>query len=155
MYNLSPCDFDQSDFGWRLLDAQGKYLEAATAIEAYLSSHVSVINAQSQVSVQTIYFHAGQEYAMAGPEYYQRAISNFRKSYKSKVDWDTYVDGTIAFLSKDKDKLQKAADKLSRLANTDSVLEANAQLLSDYIQALAENRNYAAVYDKATKYIIC
>jgi ABC-type thiamine transport system substrate-binding protein len=151
MQDLSPYDFDRSDSGWRLLDSQRKFLEAAIAIETYISSHIDKIKTQNQISIQTMYFHAGQAYAMAGPKYYRNAIDNFNKSYKSKIDWDIYVDGTIAFLNKDKKKLQEAADKLSGLANKDVRLQTNAQLLNDCTKALNVSDGYASVYEKATQ----
>ena len=151
MNDLSPYEFDQSDSGWRLLDAQGKYLEAAKTIENYISLNTDSINVQNEVSLQTIYFHAGQEYAMAGPDHYDKAIHNLKKSFKSKAGWDIYVNGTIAFLGQDKNDLQKASDKLSVLANADPRLKNNALLLANFLQALNDNSSYATIYNKTAR----
>src|SRR5688572_17760602 len=128
MLDMSPYDFDQSENGWRLLDKQGKYLEAAELIASYLASKEAVIKGQSKVSAQTIHFHAGQEYACAGKVHYAKAVSFLTKAYKGNAGWDLYVDGTIAFLEGGEDKLRLAADHLSELAKTDSRLLSNSRL---------------------------
>ena len=147
MDELSPYEFDQTHQGWRLLDSEQKFLEAAKAIELYIASHLEEIRNQNLVSAQTMYFHAGQEYAMAGIEYYRQAVFNFKKSYKSNPGWDIYVEGTIAFLEKNADALQKAADKLVLLAETDKSITANSQLLRQFLKALPAKRDYATIYE--------
>ncbi len=71
------------------------------------------------MSVQTMHFHAGQEYAMSGENNYDKAIDNFTHAYKSQGEWDAYVEGTIAFLRKDEASLEKAAKKLHETALKD------------------------------------
>ncbi len=149
MNELSPYDFDQSDKGWRLLDTRHKFLEAAKLIENYIKTNEELIKNQSLVSVQTMYFHAGQEYAMIGPEYYDKAVKNFSNSYKSTTGWNTYVDGTIAFLNKDRAILKKAMTELQELANNDSKFQPNATLLNDFHKGLTTDKSYGFIYDNS------
>ena len=78
--NLTPYDFDQSDRGWRALDRNMEYLTAAHVIESYLNANETRLLEQYEVSIQTVHFHAGQEFAMAGAKYYGNAIEHFRQS---------------------------------------------------------------------------
>lgn len=144
---MTPFDFDQSENGWRSLDKKRLYLDAAKLIATYVATNEKVILAQDKVSIQTLYFHAGQEYACAGKEYYPRAISFFRKSYKSKEGWDTYVDGTIAFLECSKNKLKQSADKLTMLAENDESLLNNAGLLREFQKSLKVKISYLETYE--------
>lgn len=144
MNDLSPYDFDQTDSGWPALDRQGKYLEAAEAIEAYIAANQALIQSQKEVSLQTLHFHAGQEYAMA--DEYEKAIEHMKRAYKDRPDWDVYVDGTIAFLAADSTRLKEASTHLQRLAEEDQRLRANARLLADFLRALPADQTYADVY---------
>lgn len=91
MDELNPFDFDQSDKGWRLLDRQGKFLEAAKAIESYIASHKKVIETQTQVSLQTMYFHAGQE-----TQWRARSImEKHQKTYRNRINHN--LAGTYMF----------------------------------------------------------
>lgn len=143
---MSPYDFDQSPQGWQSLDAQGKYLEAAQLIEEYLSKNEGVIAAQNEVKIQTIRFHAGQEYAMCGPGYYPKAIEFFEQSKKGREAWDIYVDGTIAFLKDDGTVLTECTVKLGQIAKDDPQQQANYELLERYAEALEHDRPYSTAY---------
>jgi len=147
MNELRPYDFDQTDAGWPSLDGERRYLEAAKAIESYIDSNKAKIAGQSDVSIQTLYFHAGQEYAMEGEQHYSLAIEMMRKSYKSSEGWNIYVDGSIAFLSHDELKLEACIEKLAALANIDDELVANANILQALIDGAANGLTYATIYD--------
>lgn len=147
MDDLTPFDFDQTDKGWRLLDEQGKFLEAANAIESYIASHSNEIQNQNRVSIQTMYFHAGQEYAMAGEKYYSLALEYFQKAYKGKLGWDTYVDGTIGFIKKDTKALQTAADQLANIAKAELSHKSNSELLESFLSAVNTGKSYSKIYD--------
>jgi hypothetical protein len=147
MNELTPYDFDQTSQGWPLLDHDGKYLEAAEAIDSYITSNEVKIADQDKISIQTLFFHAGQEYAMAGKQYYSQAIKMMQKSYKSSQDWNLYVDGSIAFLSEDQLKLKESINKLSELAQTNDKLVANANLLQSFLDGMTDNLSYASIYD--------
>lgn len=147
MDDLSPYEFDQSPKGWRLLDKEGKYLEAAKAIEAYILSHKVEIKNQNRVSIETMYFHVGQEYAMAGEKYYNLAIQNFQKAYKGELGWDAYVEGTIAFLKKDAKALRASVEKLTSIATASSSHEPNSKLLGRFLGAIESGKTYSEIYD--------
>lgn len=147
--DLSPHDFDQTSNGWSKLDKKGLYLEAAQLIERYIESNAMRIEQQSEVSIQTLHFHAGQEYAMAGEAYYAQAIEHMERSYKSSEGWNLYVEGTLAFLSKDQATLSEASIKLSNLADSEQALLANALLLKNFSASLLfKKHDYAEVYGK-------
>ncbi|MBW4061194.1 hypothetical protein HJC99_01315 [Candidatus Saccharibacteria bacterium] len=145
---LPPFEFDQSDQGWRSIDRDGGYLEAAQLIEAYLSHNMQRIRSQSQVSEATIHFHAGQEYAMNGELTYPKALIQFRQADKpDQPAWNLYVAGTIAFLEGDNTKLTDASTALAALVAENPNLTANATLLGQFRDALqANNRSYKAIY---------
>lgn len=147
MNELSPYEFDQTDKGWPALDSEGKYLEAAEAIKFYIDSNKDKIANQNEVSIQTLFFHAGQEYAMEGGEYYPRAIEMMKKSYKSSESWNIYVNGSIAFLSADQSKLKVCSDELAKLASTDNELAANANILRAFQDGISHGFSYASIYD--------
>ena len=64
----------------------------------------------------TIIFHSGQIHADLGEN--EKALERFAKSYddtlNSKYHWNLFVDGTIAFIKKDKSKLITARDEVEK-----------------------------------------
>lgn len=106
---MTPNEFDMNNEGWRGLNSEGKHLEAAERILWYIDQNREKITDKNP-SIPTLYFHAGQVYAMAGEEYYPQAIESFKKSYKDNEEWDLYVKGSIAFLNKDKKTLDEAIE---------------------------------------------
>ena len=149
-FTLSPYDFDQTDLGWRALDAQGEYLEAARLVGAYIVQNKQHILKQNKVSLQTIHFHAGQEYAMSGETFYKDAVDHFCQAYKSKSNWDSYVKGTVAFLERDATELAIQAQHLNDSAAIDPQQKPNAKLLSNLLEGLSEGRySYMEIYDQS------
>lgn len=147
---LDPYEFDQTDAGWSSLDKQGLYIEAARIIELYIDKKSDVINNQSSVSIQTIHFHAAQEYAMAGVEHYPTAVMHCKQAYKDEEAWNTYVNGTIAFLSHNSKQLAENTKKLKKLASANAKLEFNAQLLQKFLDSLQNGkRSYGEMYDES------
>ena len=145
--SLDPYTFDQTDDGWRGLDKKGKYLEAAKLIESYMVQNEPSIEAQGRVSLQTIHFHAGQEYAMSGEANYSRAVEHFRQSFKESTSWNIYVNGSIAFLERNIESLILSSQELDTFSAQDSRLDQNAALLRRFLDALkADEYLYAAVY---------
>ena len=130
--HMTPYQFDQTKNGWRKLDSEGKFIEAAELIAAYVKQNQAQIT--SNPTIQTLYFHAGQEYAMVGEARYEEAITYFRRAYKGKPEWDAYVEGTIAFLRRDKTQLEKAIQNGAQ----------NVEMLQRFLTALEEeNFSYA------------
>ncbi|MEM1133373.1 MAG: hypothetical protein AAGH53_10575 [Pseudomonadota bacterium] len=111
MLELDLDDFDQ-DFngGWRTLAYQGCGLEAAELIREWRfrkREHRSIL-----------YWHEGQLRASEGQT--KQAIALFELTYKSPdlhadFGWNHYVDGTIAFLRNDKERLNAAIERLQKL----------------------------------------
>lgn len=103
---MGYADFDQSPHGWRSL-AQGCDAEAADLIRDWRLAH--------KTADTILYWHEGQARAMAGQT--GQAIELFRQS-REQVDpfgWNAYVDGSIAFLRRDRDTLLAAHDELAAL----------------------------------------
>ncbi|MBB5716788.1 hypothetical protein [Sphingomonas aerophila] len=103
--------FDQDvTGGWRKLEDAGCELEAADLIRDWRKAH----RAQDPV----LYWHEGQLRADIGQ--IPAAIALFRRSYKAHqedqgIGWNSYVDGTIAFLIQDRQAFTAAKGKLAAL----------------------------------------
>lgn len=114
---LSYDDFDQigtQPSSFRALDKAFCFSAAADAAEDYLL-HRQGLKDGERVNVL---FHAGQARAMAGEERIGAmliaATRSLQDDPEDPFDWNTYVDGTWAFLVKDRARLQRAAAKLSQ-----------------------------------------
>ncbi len=111
MLELDRHQFDQTppDGGWRALYERGCYAEAAELIREWRHEkrdHASIL-----------YTHEGQMRAYAGQT--EEAIALLKLSYKSAdsdvAGWNHYIDGTIAFLNRDREALRKAIDRLKAI----------------------------------------
>ena len=111
---------DDAPEKWRVLSNEGKYLEAASELLYFVLSD-STRNAHAD------YWHIGQMYAMAND--YEKAIFYMDKSAIGVKDeqWNWYYQGTIAFLKRDKQQLQKYARLLSKEHSV--YYKANADVL--------------------------
>tara|TARA_R110000744_G_scaffold145205_7_gene257723 strand:+ start:23200 stop:23763 length:564 start_codon:yes stop_codon:yes gene_type:complete len=107
--------FDQTmGEGWRPLgEDDGCQSVAGNLIADYLLySHAPLETYQ----VRVLRFHAGQMFAFAGET--GRALDFFRASYGApygpgdRLDWNSYVDATIAFLGDDRETLDAAYARL-------------------------------------------
>ncbi len=104
--------FDQSppDGGWRALTNNERNLEAADLIDSYLVCRPRLTSEQKA----TLVFHSGQIHANLGHD--AKAIKRFGQAYNKNLDtkyhWNSFVDGTIAFIKKDFEKLKAARDKI-------------------------------------------
>ena len=109
-------DQDLPDGGWRGLSREGCYKEAAELIRTWRHEkrdHTSIL-----------YWHEGQMRAYAGQT--KQAIALFKLTYDSQdIDagfgWNYYVDGTIAFLRGDRDRLDKAIERLKAVPEPDNL----------------------------------
>jgi hypothetical protein len=109
MLALDRKGFDQTlpDGGWRGLYERGCYAEAAELIRAWRHEkrdHASIL-----------YTHEGQMRAYAGQT--EQAIALLRLTYKpmdedADFGWNFYMDGTIAFLKRDRAALDTAIARL-------------------------------------------
>jgi hypothetical protein len=110
MRALDERSFDQDmDSGWRVLELKPQCrLIAADLIRDYRHRHHGPMQFM-------LFWHEGQLRAEAGQT--EKAIGLFDHSRRAAedVDWNLYVDGTVAFLKHDRDALQAARDKLAHL----------------------------------------
>lgn len=112
MLELDRRAFDQNlpDGGWRGLYERGCYAEAAELIREWRHEkrdHTSIL-----------YTHEGQMRAYAGQT--DEAIALLRLTYKpmdedADFGWNHYMDGTIAFLERDREALAKAIERLKSI----------------------------------------
>ncbi len=144
-----PWTFDQDEEnGWRALDNNGKYLEAAKLIEKYLAANLEEVKKFKKYPNmdKLMFFHAGQLYATEGTEYYQEAIKQFKKAYRGdREDWNIYINATIAFLNADQNELRKQLKQLNILE--ESGIQTNASVVQRLLDGLqAGNPSYKDAY---------
>jgi hypothetical protein len=139
---LPYSEFDQTHGkGWRILTDQNCNLEAAELIERYIEK-----NAASESS---LVWHIAQTRALAGKyrsaiKYAKRSLLTPEKDAKSKLRWNDYVLGTIAFLEKNKAALLKHRDVLEAEKESHFGNKMNLKLLNSFIH----------YYDKSYKYAL-
>lgn len=108
MLELDRKGFDQTlpDGGWRGLYNRGCYVEAAELIRTWRH--------EKRDHTPMLYTHEGQMRAYAGQT--EEAVALLRLHYKSAGEdvtgWNHYMDGTIAFLERDREGLQAAIERL-------------------------------------------
>jgi hypothetical protein len=110
MLALDQAAFDQDmTGGWRKLEQDGCEAEAADLIRDWRIAH----KAQDTI----LFWHEGQLRADIGQT--AQAIALFRQSYKpaakDRIGWNHYVDGTIAFLDRDRAAFDAARARLAAL----------------------------------------
>jgi hypothetical protein len=111
LLELDQKAFDQ-DFngGWRKIADNGCKKEAADLIRDWRRIHTS--------ESTTLYWHEGQMRAEIGDS--PAAVELFKKAIKTPEEeagfgWNLYVEGSVAFLNRDKLTLQRARDALAVL----------------------------------------
>jgi hypothetical protein len=104
---MSRDAFDQdANGGWRALSkVPGCEVAAAELIAAYRAAHPQ--------SPSGLYWHEGQVRANIGD--YERAAALFGQSKGQDVAWNLYVDGSIAFLRKDRPGMDRALHDLAAI----------------------------------------
>lgn len=105
--------FDGDSCCWRKLDAEGKHAQAAQLIVAYINNSPNAVNKHS------LKWHAGQMYAAAGNSkqairYYKKTYSIFYKWF-GEAEWYYYAKGNVAYLKKDKRKLERIIAKWDKI----------------------------------------
>lgn len=104
--------FDGFDCCWRQLSKEKRYYEAGLMIREYLEMSPYVKNRES------LNWHAGQMFAMA--DSYVIARKYFKKTYnifylwfggEDGKTWYYYASGTVAFIDRDKSKLERVVKK--------------------------------------------
>ena len=117
MLELDRQAFDQDlpNGGWRGLYNRGCYADAAELIREWRH--------EKRDHADILYAHEGQMRAYAGQT--NEAISLLRLTYKSMDEdanfgWNFYIDGTIAFLEKNRKEFQTAMERLKAIPKRDA-----------------------------------
>ncbi len=130
LMDLSYKDFDQ-DFkgGWRQISyKEGCHVSAARLLKSYTANS----RYEFESNHSTLRWHTGQ--VLAGSGNYDEALTFFKRTYKEEdgqEDWNLYVEGTIAFLEKDKAALEAARDELATIPVPEKLKEARRKFLKD------------------------
>ncbi|MDE1468065.1 hypothetical protein [Aurantiacibacter sp. D1-12] len=117
MLALDLDTFDQDlDGGWRPLSMQGCHAEAAELIREW--------RYEKRAHNSILYWHEGQMRAFAGQT--DEALALFALTYKpadldADFGWNHYVDGTIAFLRRDRERLALAMERLAEVPEPDDL----------------------------------
>jgi len=119
MLAMEPGMFDQDmEGGWRPLADRGCTQEAADLLAAYAALPKATGNT-------TLIWHEGQLRAELGQT--AQAIALMQRTYKPKDTdpgyWNAYVDGTIAFLRRDRSGLEKARAALVAIPTPPTMAE--------------------------------
>ena len=145
---LSYDEFDQNGTlasSFRALDVAGCYALAADAAEDYLLHHPGLKDGERI----NLLFHEGQARAAAGEERSGAMVIAASRDLSQKpddgFDWNTYVEGTWAFLVKDRAGLDAAATKLGNAPGEDNAI--NARVLRGLQRCF--NRPYREAYGAA------
>jgi hypothetical protein len=124
---LSYDDFDQKGSlpsSWRALSNARCDLLAAEAAEDYMLHHEGL----TQGLRLNLLFHEGQSLAMAGEERIAAKLVAAAKDLEQKpddpFDWNTYVEGSWAFLVKNRPALDAAAARLSAAKGKENAINA-------------------------------
>jgi hypothetical protein len=124
---LTYDDFDQKGTlpsSWRALSNARCDLLAAEAAEDYMLHREGL----TQGLRLNLLFHEGQTLAMAGEERMAAKLVAAAKDLEQKpddlFDWNTYVEGSWAFLVKDRARLDAAAAKLSAARGKENAINA-------------------------------
>ncbi|MDE2501116.1 MAG: hypothetical protein KGL56_13095, partial [Alphaproteobacteria bacterium] len=108
----------------RALANRSCYSEAAAATENFMLLHAPLKNGERII----LLFHEGQYRAMAGEEHVAAMLIAASKDLGQKpsdpLDWNTYVDGTWAFLTNDRSMLDAASEKLSAERGRGNIMNA-------------------------------
>ena len=141
LMNLSFEEFDQNmQGGWRMYANNQDFKSATDLIKLYLEQHNELEAGQREV----MSFHCGQLLALMDKN--QEAIPYMKASKKTEdvMQWNIYVDATIAFLRKDREAFNAKKTELAQKSmmpldqnknlNVLNLLEANFE--STYQEAL-------------------
>jgi hypothetical protein len=120
--SLSLDDFDQSYEGFR------QYSDDYNLVKILIPEYIAVNNLSASVST-TLHWHLGQIHAFNGE--YVKAINEMKQSKfdGSPVYWNCYVDGSIAFLERDKNALEENLRILEQQEN-----QMNIEFLEKFVK---------------------
>lgn len=146
LLNMDYHSFDQTlpDGGWRGIANRGCLLTAAQLIDEY-----QILHSDELIKTQTrmLSWHAGQLYALFGLD--EIAMIRFRQSLipnerpNDDFKWNAYVNGSIAFLSRNLNDLIKYRNELQTASNPHS--KFNLAILNNMIACFG--KSYQEVYN--------
>lgn len=111
MLALPLHQFDQTERGWRSLDAKGCEAVGADAIARYREVNLEALAGED---LGTLVWHEGQLRAAAGQT--DAAIAQMLEAHREESDAiQPYVDATVAFLRRDREALLAARERLLAL----------------------------------------
>ncbi|MBN8554944.1 MAG: hypothetical protein J0L93_05825 [Deltaproteobacteria bacterium] len=132
-------EFDQTqNMGHRLLAAKGCYLEAALLTDSYNLQNRDLIDPSK---LRILYFHAGQMYAYA--ELNEVAVSRMMNSLNPKEDmnpelnWNDYVQASVAFLRNDRESLEIFQKKLAA-GKASEGNDLNLSVVNNFLKCLGK-----------------
>jgi hypothetical protein len=130
---LSLDDFDQSDQGFRKYSAN--YELICLLIPEYIE-----VNDLSGFEAGNLHWHLGQMHAFH--DNVEEAITEMELSYLEgmPIFWKCYVDGSVAFLQRDKAKLLSAFELLKKQDNQMN-LDVLERLIANYEESYWEAYN--------------
>lgn len=127
MLAMSLHDFDQTETGWRSLDAKGCERQTAEAIRRYREVNADALGEDAD----TLVWHEGQLRAAAGET--DEAIRLMLLGRERDSDATRpYTDATIAFLRRDREALLAARARLVALPMPEAFADAAARYAESY-----------------------
>lgn len=130
--------FNSDTCCWRKLSAEGKYMEGANLIIAYMAANKNARGMNAN-------WHAGQLFAMAGDKqqakkYFKKTYSVFQKWFGGKDGgaWYYFAKGTQAFVMRDKNKLQHIIRKWERKYEQDGNYKELTKLYANWEMPYSE-----------------
>lgn len=131
LMNLSMDDFDQSGIGFR------QHSDNYELTEMLIPEYIAVNKLDDKMS-RNLHWHLGQIHAFN--ENYKKAIAEMKQSYAGGPKyWECYVTGSIAFLERDKPKLEEALRVLWEQDN-----QMNVEILEKFVKYF--DQSYAEAY---------
>lgn len=127
MLALSLHDFDQTEEGWRSLDAEGCERQTAEAIRQYRTINAQVLGEEAD----TLVWHEGQLRASAGETDEAIRLMLIGRDRDSDAT-RPYTDATVAFLRRDRTALLAARDRLVALPMPEAFGRAAARYAASY-----------------------
>lgn len=133
MLAMSLHDFDQTEMGWRSLDAEGCERQTAEAIRQYRTVNAELLGDEAD----TLVWHEGQLRASAGETDEAIRLMLIGRDKDSDAT-QPYTDATIAFLRRDRAALIAARARLVALPMPEAFARAAARYAASYpeLQAL-------------------
>ena len=120
-------DFDQTEAGWRSLDAKGCERQTADAILQYRTANAQALGDEGE----TLVWHEGQLRASAGETGEAIRLMLIGRERESDAT-QPYTDATIAFLRRDRAALLAARERLVALPMPEAFARASARYAASY-----------------------